>query len=381
MSSTPDTVDVDEVVAVLNQAQLNGYFVVVAMVVFVYDYLLTLSREVEYIWFRKLSLVTCLFYLSRYLPFFDTIALSLYAFETNPMNKANYAIRIIQFSSYMIGIALAVVILVARTVALWGKATRLAAFLLTFTAAIFIPAFYLTGAFLANTTYISFGGLLDGLRIATYDDKRLLIMFGLLFLIESTILLLTLKRFGRNSHSTLFKRILRDSIQFYVIICGLAVICFILVAISPTPITGVVLATLYRVVHSVFSCRIVLNIRQGVTPSRISGLSTGGTSTLDGVIVYNERRLGMNSSRYAHNTEEYQMVSSKDMKKRPVEETPGREKKKISLLGAALDEMDGEGKLYDDFDDEDTLGESDELIPTERLFADSAVSCESGRRL
>lgn len=37
----------------------------------IYDYFLTLSREVEYIWKGHFSLVTLLFFTIRYLPFFD----------------------------------------------------------------------------------------------------------------------------------------------------------------------------------------------------------------------------------------------------------------------------------------------------------------------
>jgi hypothetical protein len=41
----------------------------------VYDYLLTFSDEVNWVWRKSVTPVSILFYITRYLPFFDTIAL------------------------------------------------------------------------------------------------------------------------------------------------------------------------------------------------------------------------------------------------------------------------------------------------------------------
>lgn len=47
-----------------------------------YDYAITFVDEVNYVWKQSFSLVTLLFLLSRYLPFFDTFALSLCSYPS-----------------------------------------------------------------------------------------------------------------------------------------------------------------------------------------------------------------------------------------------------------------------------------------------------------
>ncbi|XP_006460494.1 hypothetical protein AGABI2DRAFT_135682 [Agaricus bisporus var. bisporus H97] len=53
------------------------YFQIAAMVMFAYDYMLTLGEEVELIWMRPMSFATMLFFLIRYVSLMQSIVLAV----------------------------------------------------------------------------------------------------------------------------------------------------------------------------------------------------------------------------------------------------------------------------------------------------------------
>ncbi|KAI0078056.1 hypothetical protein K474DRAFT_1594777, partial [Panus rudis PR-1116 ss-1] len=92
----------------------------------VYDYLLTVNSEVELIWPSRWNPIKILFLLTRYLPFVDVTLVLFYQL------KPNISIRTCELTYQpagwliVIGIAVAEIILVVRTWAIWGRSKRIA---------------------------------------------------------------------------------------------------------------------------------------------------------------------------------------------------------------------------------------------------------------
>jgi hypothetical protein len=69
---------VDQIIHSLDKlANSNHSSVAVSSVVFIYDYLLTLDTEVEQIWKAPWTTLKVAYLLQRYLPFLDTVFLSI----------------------------------------------------------------------------------------------------------------------------------------------------------------------------------------------------------------------------------------------------------------------------------------------------------------
>ena len=47
------------------------------MALVVYDYMLTLTREIDYVWFSRWNTIKITFLVQRYLPFLDVIMISV----------------------------------------------------------------------------------------------------------------------------------------------------------------------------------------------------------------------------------------------------------------------------------------------------------------
>ncbi|KAG2008824.1 hypothetical protein CC2G_014214 [Coprinopsis cinerea AmutBmut pab1-1] len=98
----------------------------------VYDYLCTFSQEVEYVWTNSLSVGVVLFYLNRYLVFFDQSL--LFFFNTVTFVNASTCERLFRSGVWLkaIGSNVASFIIYLQTCALWGnrKAVVIPLFLL-----------------------------------------------------------------------------------------------------------------------------------------------------------------------------------------------------------------------------------------------------------
>jgi hypothetical protein len=56
----------------------NSSFAVIIITLVVYDYMLTLTREIDYVWFSQWNIIKITFLVQRYLPFLDVIMISVF---------------------------------------------------------------------------------------------------------------------------------------------------------------------------------------------------------------------------------------------------------------------------------------------------------------
>ncbi|KIJ07006.1 hypothetical protein PAXINDRAFT_19792 [Paxillus involutus ATCC 200175] len=78
-----------EIQSVVASLQLNDYIAAVMTTAVGYDYLLTFSREVEYVWKRPWSWVSTLFIVVRYMGCLSAMVQSFFGstFATGPLTK------------------------------------------------------------------------------------------------------------------------------------------------------------------------------------------------------------------------------------------------------------------------------------------------------
>ncbi|KAF9255807.1 hypothetical protein L218DRAFT_831117, partial [Marasmius fiardii PR-910] len=120
----------------------------------VYELILTLHLEIEFIWRRKWSFLTILYILQRYLPLFDTAFLAIHhSFAPNlTIQYCTLNYKMSGWSS-ITGFVLSQVILALRIWAVWETSIPVALGLITFFLACWIPCLILFSKFLKTLKF------------------------------------------------------------------------------------------------------------------------------------------------------------------------------------------------------------------------------------
>ncbi|KAF9254760.1 hypothetical protein L218DRAFT_1042409 [Marasmius fiardii PR-910] len=116
----------------------------------VYDIILNIDCEVEYIWTRKWSFLTGLYALQRYLPLFDTVGVTLHHHFAPNLSPGRCDLdHKIAAWSFIIGIVLSEIILTLRVWAVWQRSIPVGVGLVAYFFACWVPAYIFLGKFLA----------------------------------------------------------------------------------------------------------------------------------------------------------------------------------------------------------------------------------------
>ncbi|KAF9258465.1 hypothetical protein L218DRAFT_1064988, partial [Marasmius fiardii PR-910] len=120
---------------------------VFSVALLVYDVIIDLHVEIDYIWRGSWSFFTVLYILQRYLPFFDTVALSLHHHFGHDLHP-NYCILNYQIGTCILdGLPLYSAVLTLRVWSVWRRSVPVAIGLVAFALACWVPSFVLTARF------------------------------------------------------------------------------------------------------------------------------------------------------------------------------------------------------------------------------------------
>jgi len=270
-----------QLVASANRLRIVNCVNVVSLTILVYDYCLVLSSEVDLVWKSKWSIVKVLYLLTRYPAFSDT-ALSVYE-SLGPVALENcWAINAAGTWSTLFGISVAEVILVLRTAALWGNNKKILWSLSLVLAALVIICMVFQSLFLNSQTAkpppfpsISGCNLVGGNPIVIFN-------FIFLIMFEIAILVLTtyrwFKRF-KGSANPLVATLYRDGIVFFVCLSLISLGNVLILSLGPDEYHALI-TPFQRVMHSVLSCRILLNLREANRKSKANRLAELQLSTM-----------------------------------------------------------------------------------------------------
>jgi len=250
-----------------NDSQLQGAFIVL----FLYDYLLTFSEEVNYIWrkrHRRWNGYTILFILARYLPFVESVLLFLPLFVVDPSPRACLSFIIPRVCILVLGYISVECIFIVRTYAIWNKSRAVASSLLVSLAVtvglmiFFLISFVDSFVFLETPSTVAFPGC-----FITTENKSIWYIYLFLLLFETLVLALTLYKVlahRKISSSPLVEAMYRDGLTFYIYLFATSIL---LISVSngfPTSLapylTGI--PVFHRNIHAILSARLVMNVRK-----------------------------------------------------------------------------------------------------------------------
>jgi len=199
--SADEVSEVPDLIELLKSLQIFTYFRFVCGALLVYDYILTFSDEVNFMWKwkRRWNLFDATYYTVRYLPFFDIGLIYMEQYLPHTNTGLCEMLFSIQSTSFIVGVDLANCILTLRTYVIWNKDKRILATLgVALLASIVGEAYYLA-MFLISSRFP--GGpvpfVFPGCFVSQADASYAWAAYLVLLVLESVIFALTLIKYFR----------------------------------------------------------------------------------------------------------------------------------------------------------------------------------------
>lgn len=237
-----------------------------AATLLVYDYILTVPREIDYIWSSKWSVIKIMFLITRYLPFSDVSIVLLY--QLKPFITPQSCEWLFKISGWLIvvGIAIAETILAIRTWALWERHRNMTAFLVVLVASAVGSCFYVESIFLDSARFATYPHPATPGCILTERNSIIAYNFATVIFVETVLILCTLYKVYRHydvikNYRGIASILLRDGVSFYFYLLIISITNLIVIVVAPLELSGI-LSPLQRVLHSALTTRVILNIRE-----------------------------------------------------------------------------------------------------------------------
>jgi len=249
---------------VMETIALVSCFDVAAVVILAYDYLLTFSLELNYIWRRSVTPITLLFFFVRYMPFIDTTLLLIH--ENLPINHVITFGTIFKTQVWLYGVGLlcAHIILILRTCAIWGNESRIAIGLGTLLLVFALSGGYFVARYNASLQFSKNPFSVAPAYIVTRVDTLIFVPYVTFVAFETVVLVLTLWKVKQQRGGSIINRVLyRDCVLFYLLLLAISLVNIGLL-ISETGVQKLLVTQLHRILHSVVLGRVVLNIREAM---------------------------------------------------------------------------------------------------------------------
>jgi len=270
------TLDPQSAAQILEGLIAFGYVDSASVAILVYDYFLTLPNEVRLIWPYPGSLITVLFFIIRYPPVLDSAVLLTRGFSSTSVS-AYRALYDAQVYFYVAGLFFSNVVLLLRTAAVWNNSRRVLIGLIALltvvgTISVYFVVGYLSGLQFQHSPFPSAPG-----HFVEDNKNTLYVPYASLMIFETVVLILTLlKASGLKQVSDLHKTVYRDSLYFYFCLFAISTANVAVLAAGPVELRPI-LTSPHRVLHSILSGRLILNINEAAAKPREEGSNTSSS--------------------------------------------------------------------------------------------------------
>ncbi|KAJ8697629.1 hypothetical protein PTI98_004415 [Pleurotus ostreatus] len=255
----------------LQELKIRTYISVTSAVFLIYEYLLMLASEVQYVWHIKWGVGKVLYLLSRY-PLLVISVLELYRAPGHIVSTAECRV-LSSISSYtqMFAVSIAEVILAIRVWALWQRKIWLTAyFAFVIAGGVTITLVSLVKA-VQSETYVSDSTSIESLSypgclIVNENGKSLYSSYIMLVLHGAIVFLLMAIIWYKSFHhsvrfSSMMYTFYRDGVIYFAAMLAISTANMIFDITQPPEYVNF-LTPIQAAVHSVLSTRMLLNLRQ-----------------------------------------------------------------------------------------------------------------------
>ncbi|KAF8508510.1 hypothetical protein JB92DRAFT_593032 [Gautieria morchelliformis] len=249
--------------------RVTEYVTVACTALLVYDYFLTLDREVFFVWGSRWSVGKIIFFVNRYCPIIDT-SLAVFSITGTSAGDPDLCRLMTRTTTwtFVAGMLVAEIILAMRTYAVWGGRRSILVFLVLWSIAAFIAVVVLVQRFLDAVVFVQIPPFLEslgvGVRCAPLPPNGVTSYPFMVYMVnQAAVAALTLSRAFRQyraAHNPLIRTMFRDGLLYYVYTLALC-IANVAVAVAAPVQYGLLLEMPLHVVNSICCTRVLLNIR------------------------------------------------------------------------------------------------------------------------
>ncbi|KAF8590804.1 hypothetical protein K439DRAFT_1165706 [Ramaria rubella] len=232
------------------RVQAVKYATVAALVLQCQEWIICIPEEIEFVWQSHWGFGKFLYLASRYLAFIDTPMRIAYYLTPNPDIKFCSTTNTISGWFTNVGILISALVLMLRTIAIWDRSRKITVSLCL--AAVVLQPF-IASCNLIYASPIAFG---DVLSLLLWELLIVCLTFGKAFQYYRC----------QNPPNRLLTTLYRDGIFFFVFMTGVSLADVLVLATAP-PDAGDLLLSLIRVLHSIFTCRIMLHLKRASLPT------------------------------------------------------------------------------------------------------------------
>ncbi|KAF9074409.1 hypothetical protein BDP27DRAFT_1317033 [Rhodocollybia butyracea] len=264
----------DNITSILIDSHIVIYTQVAMLTLLTYDYILSFSQEVAYVWFSNWGWIKVLYLFTRYSPFIDTIL----AIEEklNPYIDTVSCNRTMTFNTIFsgLGIGISDIILMIRTYAMCQRSRKVLLILVlqwVFISVVDLLAIVKwTGSF--SEPIVSVGGYPSCFLAG--ENKDGMVNYVSLLVGETVVVALTFWQGFRDCHYSKYGffaasqgvlvNFYRDGILFFMCILPITLGNVLVLVFAPPQLQ--VLNTPLRVMHSILCSRLVIHVREVANP-------------------------------------------------------------------------------------------------------------------
>jgi len=239
---------------------------VAAVTLLIYDYILTIPNEIDYIWSSQWSVIKVIFLITRYLPFSDVSLVLIY--QLKPFISSRTCEALFRASGWLIvvGIAIAETILAIRTWAMWERNRWMGIFLILLMSSAVLSCFYVESIFLDSAKFAPYPSPATPGCLLIHRNPIIAYNFACIIFVETVLILFTLFKAFLHYRVPGTRRgigsvLVRDGIVFYFHLLIISTINLIVIVVAPLDVSGI-LSPLQRVLHSALTTRVITNIRE-----------------------------------------------------------------------------------------------------------------------
>ncbi|TDL19482.1 hypothetical protein BD410DRAFT_436962 [Rickenella mellea] len=242
--------------------QAAKYVTIASTAILVWDYWLTFSDEVRFLWPSRWSFAKCLFFLNRYLVFVDPVLLILLTivFRKPGENLCETGFHVGAWIS-LAGFSISFMILMLRTWAIWERNRIVTAIMLIQANAFLGADIYFIRRYVQGTEYLPYFST-SGCTIR-FHNRLIFIGFIQILVSETTmVILLAIKarQHYRLNQATWLTRVYEDGFIQYLLILANSILNVILLVAAGGAIQGSSIV-LQQVMHSVLCNRVLFRVR------------------------------------------------------------------------------------------------------------------------
>jgi len=245
-----------------NPGTNNTLLVVASKVLFIYDILLMLDKEILFITGSKWSPIKFLYLLSRYLPLVE-FAVVIYHQGSSNLSNSNcrIAYRVNGFLD-VIGMAMSEVLLSYRLWIIWKKNMKVAYSLSALLLALSVAGLIFMNIFVNSLKFFQLQSPLVGSCFFSSGSRIIWVVWVLVLAYNSTLAVLVTKGTSLYSYrSPLINRLYKAGLLYYAVLFVASAVNIIVIISLPSEYT-ILLSSMLRSLHSNVASRSILHIRR-----------------------------------------------------------------------------------------------------------------------